>query len=285
MHRDRVALFKHILDFKRDALAKLRDKRKAKRYPVGSGFPVKATIRLPDSDQGGRRDSAPMTPDSGRSWGGALINLSDVGLSLQLPPAAVAVRGDQTFVTLSLEGHELRLPATIAHFRAQSASASCGVSLLVDDLAQRQAYLQLHEAVALGATLVAVEKPAGASRRKDLKAEQYRSDRDALLTAWRDPATKQLAGFELVLRDHCLRGEANRPTLEIFSNRAAGENMAWSAPGFAFSTGVENGEVRQLYRWVTYNLPRSVPADLRELMRFFAVTRGEWKAPPKAGSK
>jgi hypothetical protein len=58
--------------------------------------------------------------------------------------------------------------------------------------------------------------------------------------------------------------------------------MAWSVPGFSASAGVENPEVRLLYRWVTFNLPKAVPADLRDAMRLFTVARGEWKAPALA---
>jgi|SRR6478609_1356350 len=266
--REGVALFKHILDFKRAALARLRDKRKAQRYYVGAAFPLKARIVLPDSD------------GAGRNWGGALFNMSGEGLSLQLPPATVARRGEEISVTLSLEGHELKLPCKVAHFRVQNSTAYCGLALAFPDQALRKSYLQLLEAVALGSTLAPVAGTTGAHNRPGLRAERYKSARPALLTAWRE-ANGELACFELVLRDHCLRGEAKRPALEIFSNQAEGEKAAWSAPSFAFSKGVENGELRQLFRWVALNTSRTVPTDLREMMRFFAHARDDWKAPPK----
>jgi len=278
-----VALFKHILDFKRNAMAKLRDKRKTKRFYVGPAFPLKATIVLPDTDTMGRKSKASDKPDPGRSWGGSLFNMSNVGLSLQLPPAAVARRGEKTVVMLSLDGHELKLPCTIAHFRIQNATAYCGLTLDDGDLAQSKAYLQLLEAVAIGSTLAPAEGGI-AHNRAGLRSEKYKSVRPALLTAWRDPDNGELAGFELVLGDHCLRGEAKRPALEIFSNKAEGDRKAWSAPSFAFSEGVENEELRKLFRWVALNLPRAVPTDLREMMRFFAHSRADWAAPAGKGS-
>lgn len=276
----RVALFKHILDFKRNAFARLRDKRKAKRYFVGPAFPLKAVINLQDVDSFGRRDQAPPAPGSGRNWGGSLFNMSNVGLSLQLPPAAVARRGEETFVTLTLDGHELRLPCVIAHFRVQAATAYCGVALQAEQLtdAQRKAYLQLLEAVVVGSTLAPVAGAAAPSP-AGLRAERYKAARRAVLTAWRRIENGELAGFELLLDDHCLRGEGGRPALEIYSKEGEGEKTAWSAPGFAVSAGIENDELRKLFRWIALNLSRPVPTDLREMMRFFAHSRTDWKAP------
>jgi hypothetical protein len=274
-----VPLFKHILDFKKSAMAKLRDKRKTKRYYVGPAFPLKATIVLPDTDTTGRKAKSGDKPDAGRNWGGSLFNMSNVGLSLQLPPAAVATRGEKTSVTLSLDGHELKLPCTIAHFRVQNATAYCGLTLDDGTLTQSKAYLQLLEAVALGSTLAPAEGMA--HDRPGLRSERYKSARPAILTAWRDEEKGELVGFELVLGDHCLHGEAKRPALEIFSSKAAGKAAAWSAPGFGVSDGVENEELRKLFRWIALNLSRAVPTDLREMMRFFAHSRADWAAPPK----
>ncbi len=275
-----MALFKHILDFKKSTLAMLRDKRKAKRYYVGPAFPLKATIVLPDTDTAGRKSKGSDQPDPGRNWGGSLFNMSSVGLSLQLPPAAVAQAGEETSVTLSLDGHDVKLPCTIAHFRVQAATAHCGLSLKVEDLASRKAYLQLLEAVILGSTLAPVEHGSIAHTPEGLRSEQYKSERKTLLTAWRNEKSGELDSFELVLGDHCLRGAAKRPALEIFSSKAEGGKTAWSAPGFAFSEGVENEELRKLFRWIALNLSRPVPTDLREMMRFFAHARTDWTAPP-----
>jgi hypothetical protein len=274
-----VALFKHILDFKRNTLAMLRDKRKAKRYYVGPAFPLKATVVLPDTDTTGRKSKTPGKPEQGRNWGGSLFNMSNVGLSLQLPPAAVAKRGEETVVTLSLDGHEVKLPCTIAHFRVQNSTAYCGLSLVVDDLTQRKAYLQLLEAVAIGSTLAPAE---GISHhRPGLRSERYKSAKPAILTAWRTEEKGELAGFELVMGDHCLHGEAGHAALQIFSSKADGSRKAWSAPSFAVSEGIENEELRKLFRWIALNLPRAVPTDLREMMRFFAHSRADWAPPTK----
>jgi len=277
-----VALFKHLMDFKKAALARLRDKRKAKRYPVGNGFPLRATITLPDTDTtGARRSTDPKAPAAGRDWNGVPVNLSESGLSVQLPPAATSRRDHKTLVTLALDGHQIQLPASVAHFRVQAASAFCGLKLEVTDVSQRKAYLQLVEIVAMGSSFMAGKKPTKLKPRQGRNVEQYPSSREAVLTAWRDSTTGKLDSFELVMNSHCVRGIVGRPAIEIFSSKKESDKVAWSAPGFGSSAGVENPEVRQLYRWVTFNLPKAVPADLRDVMRFFAASRGDWKAPTK----
>jgi hypothetical protein len=277
-----VALFKHLMDFKKAALAKLRDKRKAKRHPVGVGFPLRVTITLPDTDTtGARRSTDPKTPVAGRDWSGVPLNLSESGLSVQLPPAAISKRDHKTLVTLALDGHQIQLPASVAHFRVQAASAICGLKLDLADATQRNAYLQLVEIVAMGSSFLTGKKPTDLKPRPGRTVEQYLSSRKGVLTAWRDSTTGKLDSFELVMNSHCVRGIVGRPSIEIFSSKKESDKMAWSAPGFGSSVGVENPEVRQLYRWVTFNLPKVVPTDLREVMRFFAASRGDWKAPAK----
>jgi hypothetical protein len=279
-----VALFKHIMDLKRAALAKLSDKRKAKRYAVGPAFPLKATIILPDLDQMGRRGKDPKEAiATGRDWSGTPVNISESGLSVQLPPAAVSTRGQSTLVALVLDGHRIEFPCTVAHFRVHAASAICGLKLDTKDLNQRKSYLQLVKIVAMGSTFEAVKNPGNVKKSEGQTVEQYKSDHNAVLTAWRDRSTGKVDSFELVMNDHhCARGVVGRANLEIFSSgKKDSEKIAWSVPGFSASAGVENPEVRLLYRWVTFNLPKTIPADLRDAMRLFTVSRGEWKAPTK----
>ena len=48
-----MLFFKRILKFKHDALAKLRDKRKAERYTVGPYFTLKGSVNLVGVDNQG----------------------------------------------------------------------------------------------------------------------------------------------------------------------------------------------------------------------------------------
>jgi hypothetical protein len=263
-----VLFFKRILNFRRDALAKMRDKRRSTRYPVGSGFPLKATLNLVG------QVGAPR--GSGVNWSGRLANLSTNGVCVQLPPATATVRGEQSELRLSLENNLLQIPCTVAHFRVYSSQALCGVSLEFGDFKMQKAYLQLVEGVSMGASFVSAESTVVVHNATGLAREQFRADNKAVLTAWRNPKSQELDSFDLVMGDHCVRG-GTRVALEVYSRKA---EKAPLAP-------IVDDEVRQLFRWVLSNLPKAVPADLRTLMERSANGRvaaaPAWAPPGGAG--
>ena len=171
-------------------------------------------------------------------------------------------------IALAIDGFELRVPCKVAHFRSSSAAAVCGVTLDLDDVAARKGYLQLVEALAIGAEFA----PLSAKRRKNqhgLVAETYASGRGGRLVAWRQADTGELDGFELRVEDWCWQGAVARAGLKI--ERVAGAKAARTAA---------SEESRRLFRWIVLNLPRSVPSDLHELLAKFAHDRGDWRAPP-----
>lgn len=248
----RVLLFKSVLDFKQSALARLRNKRRAERHPVAPGFALKAVVNLLGTDDPAR-SKAPM--GSGRDWGGIVADLSGEGLSLRLPPATATARGEKSVLVLALDEFELRIPCTVAHFRVQSASALCGLSLQFEDDTQRKGYLQLLEAVVLGSGFVADKAPKESS---GLRCERYCSGgKKAVLTVWREPAEGGLRGFELSVGGHCVRGDVARATLQA---------CACDEARTALPAGAEKKEVLRLYRIIAANLPKALPADLREKM-------------------
>ena len=258
-----MLLFTRILGFKRELMAKLRDRRKAPRFPVGPKFPVKATVNLT-----GRAGAS--NPATGYDWGGRLVNLSDLGVSLQLLRAATTVRGEETVLRLELEGHELTVPCVVAYFRTYSAYSVCGLQLKFADRAKHQAYLQLVEAVSLGASFVPAKGRGSAQPRTPAPAQRYSSGSKAVLIGRRDASTGEPDSFELTLGDHCLKGGKTVPPLAVFRQGRT--------PQPESSPEVES-EVRRLFRWIVPNLPNSVPADLRALLEFSANSR-----PPGRGA-
>jgi hypothetical protein len=259
-----MLLFKRIFDFPRATLARLRNKRRAVRYAVAPGFPLKAVVNLLGSDQPAR---AQVARGSGRDWGGAILDLSGTGLRLGLPPAATTTRGEPSVLTLTLDDFQLRVPCTVAHFRVQAAGSLCGLSLEFENDTQRKGYQQLLEAVVLGAGFA----PVKVSRDKSgFLCERYRSEGKAVLTAWREPAGGRLHGFELVLGEHAVRSVPGAPALDVLTGVKT---------SLAAATGAEKQEILRLYRIVAANLPGVLPADLRELMQGFA------KAAPAASRR
>lgn len=255
VHLARVLFFKRILDFKQAALARLRDKRKVARYPVGPGFPLKGTASL--------RGLASTSCD----WSGSLANLSPCGVSLLLPPAAATTRGEKSTLRLTIEQHALQLPCVVTHFRVLSTHAVCGLRLEFPDFTVQKAFSQLLEAVRIGASFAPVKVSALARHPPGLGLEQYRADAQSRLAVWRKTADRQMDSFELVIGDHCLRGEAEGPTLEVYARAAGGTGkVARSAPAYNLTAGVAE-EVRQLFRWVLPNFTQAVPADVRAFLQ------------------
>lgn len=262
-----VLLFRKLLNFPRRALARLRDKRRTRRYPIGPDFPLKATLALlgPSGE-----------PGTSARWTGRLADFSSTGASAIIPRAAVARRGYTTALELRLDHLALSLPCKIAHFRTLPDHSLCGVALEKTDAATQKAYLQLLESVVIGATFAPFkarglpETPAGLVR------QDYRSDhRDARLHVWRDRKTKALDAFELVVDWHCLRGTARaavpgRTRLRIFSRHGerSGAERPYSDPSLGLIRG-DHQELRQLYGYIAANLSTDLPEDLRGLMAKF----------------
>jgi hypothetical protein len=255
-----VPIFTRILDFKRDLLARLRNKRSHPRHRVGANFPLKAVITLSGDD-------SPVPPGGrarGCDWSGRVGDISNNGLNVMLPLAASAARGEATTLRLTLENHVLEIPATVAHFRVYNTHALCGLRLAFADYKTQKAYHQLVEAVSLGASFA----PAGPGRASPgFVRRSWRSKNKALLIDWREADSRALDHFELTLGDHSVQGRRNRLGLEVQHRAETGKAVA----------PVVEGEVRQLFRWVVGNLPKSVPADLREFMTRIASSP---PAPP-----
>lgn len=247
-----VLLFKRILDFKQAALNRLRNKRKGDRYRVGPGFPLKGTVSL--------RGGAATACD----WSGAAANLSTHGASLLLPSAAATTRGERTSLRLTIDQYAFQLPCAVAHFRVLPTHAVCGLTLEPSGFPEQKAYFQLLEAVRIGAAMAPVKAPAFARCPPGLSLEQFRADSKSRLNVWHQTDGREIDSFELVIDQHCLRGEAASQKLEISTRAPAKPGKA--APADNLSAGVTD-EVRQLFRWVVLNFTSAVPADVQGFMR------------------
>ena len=78
-----MLLFKRILAFQKSE-GGLLDKRGAKRYPVGTKYPLKAKITLVARD--GEGHPLPPSKSVPMDWGGQLVNLSEAGANIRLHP-------------------------------------------------------------------------------------------------------------------------------------------------------------------------------------------------------
>jgi len=262
-----MPIFTRILDLKRTFLARLRNKRSHPRHRVGTSFPLRASLVL----VGSAKVSAEEAAARGLRWSGVAGDISSGGLSVLLSPASTTVRGEKSTVQLTLEDRELAIPCTIAHFRVYNSYAVCGLQLKFDDFAVQKAYQQIVEAVATGASFVST----GPARNKGgFLRRSWRSIGKAQLTEWRE-AGGTLDHFELVLGEHRVVGRKNQLGLEVQPRGSRTKRLSLKT----------ELEVRQLFRWVSGNLPKGVPSDLRDLMAKVdrpKAAPGALAAPPPA---
>jgi hypothetical protein len=273
----RVAFFRRLLNFPRDTMARLRDKRRARRYPASPTLPVKVSVLLHGADTwtGSKapQSRAPQ-PDLSREWAGPMVDLSSGGISFLTLPAAMSSRGEQTKVRVLIGRHVIEIPCTVVYLRTTRDAARLGLSLQFEDEANEKAYLQLLECLVMGATMQPW-RPFGLRRNSPgLRREQYRSENGARLYAWREKKGGRLHSFELHLAGHILRGEADalvpQNSLEVFtrSDKARHGPTAVSNTKYVLSSG-EHTELRFMYLLVVSNFPSVVPADLRRFLQRF----------------
>jgi hypothetical protein len=237
-----VLFFTRILKLKQEKIAQ-REQRQSERYAVGSGFPLRVSLLVGSTETRG-----------------TAANLSVTGLALELADGTPAIRGEKCICRLEVEQHRLDLPARIAHLQAGSGRTACGVALQFDDFATKMAYLQLLEAVAMGATL----SPASAEKTVQdaswLRKEEYRGEGKTRLSVWR---TVDAGAID----DYFVRGHAKSPQLEVYTQENLKDlhKSGYSVPALKPYSG-EGEEVGRLYRWVIPNLSPLVPQDIRDFL-------------------
>ncbi len=268
-HRS-VLLFRTLLDFPRRALARLRDKRRARRYPVGADFPLKAALTLlgPSGE-----------PGTTARWAGRLANFSSTGASVMLPRAALAKRGESTVLELTLGDFTLGVPCKIAHLRPGHDCTLCGIALNFSNPDIQKAYLQLLETVVIAVTLEPYRASGLVVTPPGLVRENYRGEnRAARLFLWRRRDTGAPACFELLLDGVCLRGDADnlppgrgRAAVEVYTASAGryAEKVAYSDHSLGLLPG-DHVEHRYFFRCFVQNLPDSLAEDLRAFLGRFA---------------
>jgi hypothetical protein len=246
-----MLLFKRILNFNRTKVDN-SEQRGAERYAVGANVQFTATVRLSRHDDQGRPDPRgrqdPELPAK-------VVNLSTLGASVQLPPEATATHGEKCLFELSLEDYQLEIPGTVAYFRQFPAHATCGVAFAFDFFEIRKAYLQLLEAVAIGASLIPVKASEIKPDATGLEKEVYRGKEGAQLSVWRADADGEIQRFDFRMNDYGVRWSHGQSELETYATKAAGS-----------LNRTEQEEVSWLFCLAVPNLAKALQADVRKFL-------------------
>jgi hypothetical protein len=219
-----------------------KERRGARRLPIGAEFPLHTVLGF--DRRGGT--IAPMSTPGGVAWKGRLLDVSEVGARILLPPAALASRGDSCELRLGLGGFMLTVPCEVTNLRVEGDGVHFG---LRHDLANedvRDGYRQLLEVVAFGATLRLQKKPAEDA--SGYLMEQYAGD-GSRLAVWREKTTRTVSAFEFQLEDCLVRATKSRAAEHLIGGKTA--------------TPAKALEIQRLFAWVVRNLAPAVPDDVR----------------------
>lgn len=229
------------------------ERRRAARFPVSPGFPLRAVLNYIGRDDTG----APMSQSRhGWHWKGRLIDCSELGARMQLGPGHRAIIGESCDLRLSVQDFEVVVPCQITHRRANAEGVVFGLRHEVDDPAVARDYRQLVEVIALGSTL-RLRTRSPQPDESGYIVERYASSRPSALTVWRNPSGGAVSAFEFILRDCMVRVALGQGT-EYFSGDATGAHRASSARCL---------EIHRLFQWVVANLTDAVPEDVRDFLR------------------
>lgn len=251
-----MLLFKRILEATTGSRS--RDKRRAQRYVVSPAFPLRAVLSLCGRDTFGNPLKA--SDNKGWDWKGHLVNFSSTGARVELPPAALAARGDECNLKLSIDGYQLVIPSRVAHLKEHRDHVVFGLELNLTESETRLAYRQLIDLVTLGASLKCTQEaqldPSG------YLVEHYGEGEEATLKVWREAHQHLIAAFELRVRQYYFRGTAKSRKLNFFY----GENVE-SLKSVPVN---RHNELQRLFDWLTPNLAKDVPADVVAFLKHHA---------------
>ena len=251
------------------------ERRNAPRYLINPDFKLKASLSLTAREPSKSPSPAwepivslatmgpPTRPRTKSPVGGSrpgvrlhcrILDLSEGGARIQLERGTRIQARHLCDLSLLVEDFQLTLPCHISHAREHVDGLSFG--LRYDAMADEtwNAYCQLLEVVALGATL-RLQRRSKEPGESGYFEETYVNNRPARLSIWRHPDTCEIAAMEFRLRTHLVRqlkdgapeyltGAANRPATEA-----------------------QEEEIRRLFKWVVQNLPSEIPSDIRNFLR------------------
>jgi len=249
-----MLFFKRILNAAKGKSAS-REKRRTNRYEINPAFPLRAVLSLTGRDNFGNPLKA--ADDKSWDWKGQLVNFSSTGARLALPPAALAARGDDCQLKLTLDRYQLVIPSRVAHLREHRDHVVFGLELNLTVSETRQAYRQLVELVALGASLKLVN--GGRTDAAGYLVEQYGGTESAALTVWRDAGLQMVTAFELRVREFYIRGTSKNRKLKYF---VAGDDKVLQPVASPM-----HPEMQRLFHWIVPNLSSDVPADVQDFLK------------------
>jgi len=244
--------FSHILDFEESRFQEV-ERRRAQRYVPGRLFPLQATIDI-----------------EGESRLARIIDLSPGGAGLQVPGPAYQ-RDTEANLHLMIDDIWIEFRCRIAHVRAIAAGCRIGLTASFENFAQKKAYLQLLQPVAIGSVFRPVPNEEIRQPEPGLHKLVFSGRPGAELDVWcqRDSSGLPQA-FLWQLDDYLVKGSLGADELQIHSRKyMMVPTRKKPQPTYRKLPPKMRAEIHRLFHWTMLNLSKEVPVDIRTFLQDF----------------
>jgi hypothetical protein len=248
----RMLPFSHILNFDESQFQEV-ERRRALRYAPSRLFRLQATIEVADEPRLAQ-----------------IIDLSPGGAGLKVFGPSYP-RNTEAKLHLRVDDVWLEFHCRIAHVRAMTAGFRLGVEARFADFAEKKAYLQLLQPVAIGCAFRPM--PGEDVRQLDpgLHKLVFSGRPGAELSIWcREDSSGPPQCFLLQLDDYLVRGALGESELRIFSRKyMVLPTKKKPAPSFRKLPPKIQDEIGRLFQWTMLNLSKEVPSEIRTFLQGF----------------
>ena len=244
--------FSHILDFDESKLQEV-ERRRALRHVPSRLFPLQATIDV-----------------DGETRLARIVDLSPGGAGLQVAGPAYQ-RDLEAKLHLMIDDVWLEIRCRIAHVRVMAAGSRVGLMALFDDSAQKKAFLQLLQPVAIGSSFRPVATEDIRQPEPGLHKLVFSGRPGAELNVWcqRDSSGPPQT-FLWQLDDFLVQGKLGGDELQIHSRKyMMVPTRKKPGPTYRKLPPKVREDIRRLFHWTMLNLSKDIPVDIRVFLQEF----------------
>lgn len=247
-----MLLFSRILAFEENHIREI-ERRREQRYVPGKGFPLQATIDV-----------------EGEPRNAKIIDLSPGGAGLRVAGPAYT-RGSLAKLHLMIDDSWIEFPCTIAHVRHLPSGCRLGLTAGFASFAEKKAYLQLLQPVAIGSVFRAT--PPDEVRQLDPGMHKlvFAGRPGTELSVWQQgDADGPFHSLHWQMDDYIVQATIGvEPQIYSRKYMVAPTKAMTGSPSYRKLPADVQAEIGRLFRWTMLNLPKDIPADVRTFVQGF----------------
>ncbi len=245
-----MLLFSRILDFEDHQIREV-ERRREQRYVPGKNFALQATIDVDGEPRNAR-----------------IIDLSPGGAGLRVAGPAYT-RGVLAKLHLMIDDSWVEFACTIAHVRALPSGCRLGLTAGFASFAEKKAYLQLLQPVAIGSVFRATSPDEVRQMDPGMHKLVFTGRPGSELNVWRQgDADGPFHSLHWQLDDYIVQGAVGSE-LQVYSRKymIAPTKAKAGSPTYRKLPADVQEEIARLFRWTMLNLPKDIPTDVRTFVQ------------------